>query len=197
MVHWPGSPEVTIERHEKPRPGGVVVRTSVLTMDSHTGTHIDAPVHFSAGPTGVDQLPLEALIGVARVVSIQDPTAVRRAEIEPLGIRPGERILFKTRNSTRCWADEAFAPDYVYVSLEAARYLAEQRVLTVGVDYLSVASREESVPIHRALLEARIAVIEGLDLSRVEPGEFDLIALPLRIEAGDGAPARVVLRRRT
>jgi arylformamidase len=197
MVHWPGTPAVAVDRKEQRRAEGIVVRTSNLSMDSHTGTHIDAPVHFDAGKEGVDALPFAALIGEARVVAIRDPAAIRPGELEALDIRRGDRLLFKTRNSTRCWGTDAFVEDYVYVSLEAAQYLVERGARTVGVDYLSVASRAESVPTHRTLLAGGVTVLEGLDLSSVEPGKFDLIALPLRVHDGDGAPARVVLRPRS
>ena len=103
--------------------------------------------------------------------------------------------MFKTRNSARRWYEEAFIEDFVYVSQEAARYLATREVQTVGIDYLSVGGFiKDGVETHQALLEASIWVIEGLDLSQVEPGEYELICLPLKVERGDGAPARAILR---
>jgi len=110
--------------------------------------------------------------------------------------RPGERLLFKTPNSARCWKADRFLPDFVYLSLEGAALLAERRVRTVGIDYLSIAGMDEGVPTHRVLLEQGICIIEGLDLSSVQPGSYELICLPLRLVGADGAPARVVLRAR-
>jgi len=104
-------------------------------------------------------------------------------------------VLFKTRNSTRCWQSDSFVEDFVYISQEAARYLAESAVQTVGVDYLSVSGfRKDGVETHRALLEAGIWIIEGLNLSQVQSGRYDLICLPIKMVDGDGAPARAVLR---
>ena len=104
--------------------------------------------------------------------------------------------MFKTRNSSRCWRTDAFVPDYVYVTPGAAELLVERRVRTVGVDYLSVGGRTDGAITHRILLAAGVCVVEGLDLSSVDPGLYDFVALPLRIVDGDGAPARAVLRRR-
>ncbi len=104
--------------------------------------------------------------------------------------------MLKTRNSTRCWATDDFVDDYVYVTPEAAAYLVDRGVQTVGVDYLSVGGRKDGAITHRVLLQAGVCILEGLNLGGVSPGLYDLVALPLRIAAGDGAPARAVLRRR-
>jgi arylformamidase len=195
MVHWPGNPEVRVDRQEKASADGGVSRVSALSLGSHTGTHVDAPVHVGVNSVGVDSLPLDALIGPARVIAIEDPTAITTANLEPHAVQAGERLLFKTRNSSRCWATDEFVNDYVYVTPDAARHLAERRVRTVGVDYLSVGGRRDGAVTHRVLLQAGVCILEGLDLSRVAPGAYDLVALPLRIAGGDGAPARVILRR--
>jgi arylformamidase len=166
-----------------------------MSLGVHTGTHVDAPVHFIRGGDGVHLAPFNALIGPARVVEIADVHAVTVAELTRHGLQPGERILFKTLNSARCWQTDAFVEDFVYVSQEAARYLASVPVQTVGVDYLSVGGYAADGPeTHQALLSAGIWVIEGLDLSAVPPGTYELICLPLKIVESDGAPARAVLR---
>lgn len=194
MVHWPDNPPVEIERvFDIDR--GDVANVSRMSLGSHTGTHMDAPLHFVNDGQGLDEMPLDATIGRARIIEVYDPESVKPEEIEPHGVREGERILFKTRNSARAWHENAFMEDFVYVSQEAARYLAAQHVRTVGIDYLSVGGfYKDGVETHRALLEAGIWVIEGLDLSRVEPGEYELVCLPLKVERGDGAPARAILR---
>lgn len=194
MVHWPNNPPVRIERMLDIEHGDAA-NVSTLSMGSHTGTHMDAPLHFVRGSNGLDEMPLEATIGQARVIEIHDAESVKPEELRPHHIRGGERILFKTQNSARRWHEEAFIEDFVYVSQEAARYLATQEVSTIGTDYLSVGGfLKDGVETHQALLEAGIWVIEGLDLSQVEPGEYELICLPLKVERGDGAPARAVLR---
>ena len=194
MVHWPDNPPVRIERMLDIEHGDAA-NVSTISMGSHTGTHMDAPLHFVQGGKGLDEMPLEATIGRTRVVEIHDPESVKPYELRPHGIRKGDRILFKTRNSARRWHEEAFIENFVYVSQEAARYLAAHEVQTVGIDYLSVGGFvRDGVETHRTLLEAGIWVIEGLDLSQVAPGKYELICLPLKVERGDGAPARAILR---
>ena len=157
---------------------------------------MDAPIHFVRGGEGMDRMPLDATVGRARVIEIRDSISIKLDELDPHGIGRGERVLFKTRNSALGWRTHDFIEDFVYVSQEAARYLADRGVRTVGVDYLSVGGfREDGVETHQALLGAGIWVIEGLDLSRVRPGEHQLICLPPKVEDGDGAPARAILRR--
>lgn len=195
MVHWPDNPPVRIERMLDIERGDVA-NVSTISLGSHTGTHMDAPIHFVRGGEGMDRMPLDATMGPARVVEIQDPAAIKPDELDPHGIGRGERVLFKTRNSSVAWWTQDFIEDFVYVSQEAARYLAERGVRTVGVDYLSVGGfHVDGVETHRALLGAGIWVIEGLDLSRVEPGDHELICLPIKVEDGDGAPARALLRK--
>jgi arylformamidase len=174
---------------------GDVVNVSEISMEAHTGTQVDGPIHFVQDGKGLDEMPLTATIGRARVIEIRDPESIKPDELHPHGLQRSERILFKTQNSARRWSSEDFMEDFVYVSQEAARYLADHGIQTVGVDYLSVGGfRKDGEETHRALLEAGIWVIEGLDLSEVEAGEYDLICLPVKIERSDGAPARAILR---
>jgi arylformamidase len=195
MVHWPDNPAVRIERMLDMERGDVA-NVSTISLGSHTGTHMDAPIHFVHGGEGMDRMPLDATVGRARVIEIQDPISIKPDELDPHGIGRDERVLFKTRNSSLGWWTHDFIEDFVYVSQEAARYLADHEVRTVGVDYLSVGGfQKDGVETHQALLGAGIWVIEGLDLSRVRPGEYELICLPLKVEDGDGAPARAILRR--
>ena len=195
MVHWPDNPPVRIERMLDMECGDAA-NVSTLSLGSHTGTHMDAPIHFVPGGAGMNRMPLDATIGRARVIEIQDPVSIKPDELDPHEISRGERVLFKTQNSTRRWWAEDFIEDFVYVSQEAARYLADRGVRTVGVDYLSVGGFwKDGVETHQALLGPGIWVIEGLDLSGIGPGEYELICLPLKVEDGDGAPARAILRR--
>ena len=168
---------------------------SMISMGAHTGTHMDAPLHFIAGGTGIDNMPLDITMGRARVIEIKDGESVKPGELIPFQIGRDERILLKTSNSYRVWKDDSFVEDFVFISDEAALFLAEQGVKLVGVDYLSVGSYAGGGSyVHRTLLGAGIWIIEGLDLSRVEPGDYDLVCLPLKIVDGDGAPARAILR---
>jgi len=194
MVMWPGDFPVSIEKTQEIAAGGPY-NLSRIQMSLHAGTHMDAPVHFIAGGPGITDLPLDATVGPARVIEIHDPESIKRPELEAHAIKRGERILFKTINSERLWPIESFSEDFVHVSADAARYLAELCPRCVGVDYLSVGGFiEDAEATHRALLEAGVWIIEGLDLSRVTPGNYELICLPLKVERGDGAPARAILK---
>ena len=195
MVHWPDNPSVVIERMLDINRGDAA-NVSKMSLGSHTGTHMDAPIHFLPHGIGIDQMPLTATMGHARVIEIGDPESIKPGELVAHAIQRGERILFKTLNSQRCWHTNEFVEDFVYISHEAAQYLATAGVQTVGVDYLSVGGFKVDGPeTHRALLEAGIWIIEGLDLAQAQPGIYDLVCLPLRIVGGDGAPARAIIRR--
>jgi arylformamidase len=196
MPHWPGNPPARIERVMNMDTGDTC-NVSSISLGSHTGTHMDAPLHFIRDGLGLDEMPLDATVGVARVIEIEDPESIKPAALALHDIQPGERILFKTKNSPRCWQSDQFVKDFVYISQEAARYLAERQVRTVGVDYLSVGGFEhDSLETHQALLGAGIWVIEGLNLSEIDAGNYDLICLPIKIRANDGAPSRAILRKR-
>ena len=195
MVHWPGDPPLIIKLvHEIAK--GADANVSHLSMGSHTGTHMDAPYHFIPSGKGIDQIPLDATVGLARVIEIKDRHSINVDELKIHNIRRGERILFKTYNSKHCWKSDNFFKDFVYISAGAAKLLAERKIKSVGVDYLSVGGyRDDGVATHQALLKAGIWVIEGLNLSKVKPGEYELICLPLKLSHGDGAPARAILRK--
>jgi arylformamidase len=194
MAHWPDNPPVVVERMLS-MDRGDICNVSKLALGAHTGTHMDAPIHFVRDGAGIDAMPLTATLGRARVVEIADPVRVTAEEVRRHAPREGERILFKTRNSARAWQTDAFIEDFVYIAADAARELAERRVRAVGVDYLSVGGyTQDAAETHRALLEAGIWVIEGLNLVQAHPGEYELICLPLKIVGCDGAPARAILR---
>ncbi len=194
MVHWPGDPEVHIERVRSMEQGNVC-NVSFLSMGAHTGTHMDAPLHFIRDGKSLDQLPLEATIGPARVIEIKDRESIKLEQLRPHKIKAGERILFKTQNSQKSWKLKAFDEEFVYISQEAALHLAQCKVQTVGIDYLSVGGfRYDGVETHHALLGAGIWIIEGLNLAQVKPGKYELICLPLKAIGIEGAPARAILR---
>ena len=196
MVHWPGNPAVRIERTEDLSRGDAA-NVSKLELGVHTGTHMDAPRHFLADGAGIDELPLDATIGPARVIRIEHPQAILPAELEAHDLQAGERVLFLTRNSGRCWKSDQFVEDFVYISAAAAQFLVERKVRTVGVDYLSVGGYvHDGVETHRILLGAGVWLVEGLNLAAVKPGAYELVCLPLRVVGADGAPARAILRPR-
>jgi len=194
MPHWPDNPPIVMQRAmEIVR--GHACNLSHLSMGVHTGTHIDAPVHFIHQAAGVDEMPLDATMGLARVIEITDPREITADELRGHSLQTGERVLFRTSNSPRCWQADRFVEDFVYISEQAAEHLAEIGVRTVGVDYLSVGGyHADGAKIHRILLSAGIWIIEGLDLSAIRAGRYEMICLPVKLHGSDGAPARALLR---
>ena len=196
MVHWPGDPAFESGR-EKSIDRGDVCNLTKLSTSAHIGTHMDAPLHFINSGRSMEKMPLEAVLGPCRVIAIKHKMAVTPEELKGHKLQRGERVLFKTRNSRQSWKMGQFDEDFIYISKEAAEHIVECGVRTVGVDYLSVGGfRKDGVETHNVLLGAEVWLIEGLDLSKVSPGKYDLACLPLKIAAADGAPARAVLRKR-
>jgi arylformamidase len=192
---FPGDPRVQLEFTHRISEGHAY-NMAKLTLGVHAGTHVDAPYHFLADGATVDQLPLELLIGRARVLDMTALDRIDRSDLERADLRDDIRVLFKTRMSGQL-RQPAFQEDFVYLTPEAASYLAKVGIKLVGIDYLSIEKfGSQNYGAHHALLGAGVVVIEGLDLSEVEAGEYELSCLPLRIAGADGSPARVVLRAR-
>jgi arylformamidase len=192
---FPGDPPLELQQLARLEDGSAYC-LSRIALGSHSGTHVDAPAHFLPGGAGVDALPLEILIGKARVVKLPVSERIERSDLEELDLSDDLRVLFKTRMSGQL-RQPVFQEDHVYVTPDAAIYLAQIGIKLVGMDYLSIERFGTSdYAAHRALLSAGVVIVEGLDLSEVEPGEYDMFCLPLRIPGGDGSPARVVLRTR-
>jgi arylformamidase len=195
MVVFDGDPPVRLERVARLADGDPS-NLSRLDFGVHTGTHVDAPVHFIDGGHGVDRMPLDAMLGPALVV---DATGLRdHIDAETVaGLHlpaDTERLLLKTANS-RLWELEEFSSEFVALTESGAKALVARGIRLIGIDYLSVAPFGAPAPVHEALLGAGVVVLEGLDLRAAEPGPWQLFCLPARIEGCDGAPARVVLGR--
>lgn len=194
MAHWPDNPAIKVDKMLDMNRGDVC-NVSVLSFGSHTGTHMDAPLHFIKNGKSLDKMPLDATIGPCRVIEIKHKEAVTVEEIKNQRIKAGERILFKTRNSKKSWKTDEFDKNFVYISKEAAAFLAKAKVQTVGIDYLSVGGFfNDGIETHNALLGAGIWVIEGLNLAKIAPGKYELCCLPIKVLNSDGAPARALLR---
>jgi arylformamidase len=192
---WPGEPRFDAQRIQRLEDGHTANVTRI-TASVHSGTHIDAPRHFLAGGASVDQLPLEILMGKARVLDLKVMDHIRRKDLEELDLRDDIRVLLKTRMSGQLRHSE-FQQGFVALAEDAATYLVQVGIKLVGIDYLSIDPFDsKDHPAHHALLGAGVVIVEGLDLSEVPEGEYDMACLPLRIEGADGAPARVVLRTR-
>lgn len=194
LPSWPGDPRPDIQRISKIAEGETSNVTH-LSMTAHTGTHIDAPDHFLDNGVGVDRIPLQQLIGPAVVVELTGGDAITRGMLEDAGLPEApRRLLFKTPNSAY-WArgEKNFQTDFMGLSEDGAKYLLDRGVEVIGVDYLSVAPYHAPAPTHKILLAHEVLIIEGLDLSGIEPGPYTLYCLPLNIPGADGAPARVLL----
>ena len=173
---------------------GDSANVSVLSLGSHTGTHVDAPSHFLDGAPGVDSLPPEALVGPAFVAEHGGESHITAADLDALAIPPDcRRLLFKTSNG-RLWDDAEFQRDFIALAPDAARALAEGGLRLVGIDYLSIERfRPERHEVHETLLASGVVILEGLDLRQVSPGEYFLVCAPLNVVGAEGAPARVFL----
>lgn len=195
MITWPSDGPVKITR-VRSMEDGQRVNLSRIDMSVHTGTHVDAPVHFLRGGEGIDKAPLDLLTGPAEVIHMAGVRQIGRRHLESAGIGKGtRRLLIKTDNSLLLEKD-GFDKGYSYITPDGAKYLIERGIGLIGVDYLSVAEYGKGDEVHRALLGAGTVIIEGLDLRGVEPGTYLMTALPLRIRNCDGAPARVILEKK-
>ncbi len=190
---YPGDAGVEITPISRISKGGSS-NLSLLKLGTHTGTHIDPPIHMIEGAPTLDDIPIDALIGECFVCNFGDLQVIDLSAIQKSGIPEGTtRLLLKTRNSA-FWTEKEFRTDFTYLDPDAAKWLIELGIRLVGTDYLSIEKfRCSGHPTHITLLRAGVVIVEGLDLSDVPEGKYTLICLPLRIKAGDGSPARAIL----
>jgi arylformamidase len=187
MVTYPGDPTVSLERVVSIADGGVC-NLSRLDFGVHSGTHVDAPVHFIDGAPAAEALPLDVLIGPVLVLDLTGADTLDAPAFD--GLELAERVLLKTRNS-ELWALDSFSDDHVGLTESGAKRLVAAGVRLVGIDYLTIGDEAA----HHALLGAGVVAVESLDLREVDPGEYELICAPLKLVGSDGAPARALLRR--
>ncbi len=194
MPVYPGDTEFRRRMISTIAAGGAC-NLSELSLGAHTGTHVDAPRHMSDQGAAIDGVPPSTLLGPAQVIEIRSPLCADLPELRQHQWDGVERVLLKTSNSGKLRNLDHFVEDYVYISGDAAEFLARLGLLLVGVDYLSVDRPHSGThPAHAPLVAAGIVIIEGLDLSAVPAGRYELFCAPLLIQDGDGAPARVLLR---
>lgn len=191
---FPGNPPFACEPVKRTARGDTANVTAVR-MGTHTGTHVDAPRHFFDAAPGVDALPLDVLIGPARVVEIAGPPrGIEAVDFAGAGLAGETRVLLKTANSA-LWRSSEFDKGFAFLDESGARWLLDHDVRLVGIDYLSIEQfKRPGAPVHHLLLERGVIIVEGLDLGRVSAGRYEMYCLPLDIAGADGAPARVVLR---
>jgi arylformamidase len=173
---------------------GKSANVSELSLGSHTGTHVDAPDHFLDNGKTVEQMPVDYLVGPARVVEFAREGPITAADLDAANIPPDtRRLLAKTPNG-RFWDDDSFHPEFTAFADDAGPWLAERGLFLVGIDYLSIERfRSTSHAVHHALLAKNIVILEGVDLREVSPGEYFIVCAPLPVVGADGAPARVFL----
>ena len=207
MAVWPGDPPVETERLQDIEKGDEATVSRII-MGAHSGTHVDAPLHYMAAGAGIDDMPPDALVGPARVIDVRGGASggsgkkIGKAELERHNISQGERILLKTTNSglwrTRSSkeSNDHFHKEFIHLGADAALFLATKKIRAIGIDYLSIGGyMEDGAPVHKMLLGAGIWIIEGLDLSPAAPGSYELICLPLKMKGLEAAPARAYLRK--
>ena len=171
---------------------------SKLSLGAHSGTHVDAPMHFIRDGASINSLPLEPFIGLARVIEIPDSVqSIDSAELNRHEWRNSQRVIFRTRSSVRGWMKSStFHRDFAYIAPDAAQLLADAGVRLVGIDYISAEKFGAPAPLtHRILLGKGIPIVEGFALETVTAGDYDLVVLPMKVAGHEGAPARAVMRK--
>jgi arylformamidase len=199
LLTWPGNPPVEVVANQRIADGDAA-NVSELRLGTHSGTHVDPPVHFLDGGAGVDRVSLDVLIGPCWVADATGRGgAVGADDLDALDVPTGtDRLLLRTDNSER-WSrpTEPFPESYVSVASDGARWLVDRGMRLVGVDFLGIEARGSGDhATHVTLLSNDVVIVEGLDLRGVRQGAYDLIVMPLRLVDGDGGPARVALRER-
>lgn len=197
MVTWPGDPSVSLNQAKSISKGDKCNITQ-MQMGIHTGTHVDAPYHFIEDGGKLGSIPIENFIGPCLVVELDSKVIVEKQDLIKHNIAGYSRILLKTKNS-ELWENNinSFKADFIALGLDAAQYLVEMNVILVGIDYLSIESpRSHNNKVHKLLLKNDIIILEGLNLSKVKAGLYELMCLPLKLQHCEGAPARVILRER-
>jgi arylformamidase len=192
---WPGDPKIVLKRYRAISEGHAS-NDSKLACSVHSGTHVDAPLHFIEDGLTVEQLPLDVLIGPAYVADFPEADTITPDSLEALELpRETTRLLIKTRNSA-LWSDphHQFNPDFVAINTDAANWVVKRGIRLIGIDYLSIQRYKDPEPLtHRILLEAGVVIVEGLCLQDAQAGHYKLICLPIKLAGSEGAPARAVM----
>lgn len=197
MVVWPGAPQPALERlHDMGR--GDSANSSAIRMSLHTGTHIDAPLHFIEDGEDVASMPLSIRTGPAKIIEVTGdkirPEDIANFEELYGAIREGERVFVKTRHSDKDWTMDPFIEDYIHFSTDAVKYLIEKRISVLGIDYLSVGGQKNNLHVHQLLLSQPVWIIEGLDLRAVKKGLYEAVISPVKIVGGEASPVSVLVR---
>jgi arylformamidase len=193
---WPGSPGFSLKFYQIIDNKKNLTNNSTLTCEVHTGTHIDAPLHHLKNGNSIDKIALNDLIGLVRVIYFQDQDVITKKDLESVDLPKNiDKILIKTKNS-QLWDEPSgkFFPSYVGLSRDAAQWIIDRDIRLVGIDYLSIEPYNSDSGTHKLLLGSKIIIIEGLNLSKVNSGYYELICLPISLVGVEGAPTRAILR---
>lgn len=200
MTGWPGQPATQLDTLSCIHCGDTA-KVSVLHMSVHSGSHMDAPNHFMAEGIDISRSPFEVGLGQVRIANINCSAEVRPEDLQAYEARTrplesGERLILRTPNSDKgLWLQKPFDEDYHGIGPAAAKYIVNRQLQLIGVDYLSVGPFHEGNPqTHRTLLGAKVWIIEGVDLRRVEEGDYEMICLPLKIVGSDASPIRILIK---
>jgi len=194
IAEWPGDTPFTYEvAFSKADTGSVNI--GKMTTSTHMGTHIDAPFHFDDNGKRVLDLPIDLYIGRARVIDVTGVENIGRAELEGIDFGGAERVLLKTGSRPDA---NIFPEKFTVLRADIGPLLKERGVRLIGVDTPSVDPEDSKLmEAHHSLNDNGVMILENIVLSAVEPGDYELIALPLPLQDGDGSPVRAVLRRST
>jgi len=192
MLLYPGDPSFKLQSRYS-LAGGGPFNLCEMSMATHTGTHVDPPAHYFDGGAGVDQIPLDVMVGPGIVLDMRGRPYVDREALVESPLDGYSRVLLKTDNSPLLLQSE-FRADYVHLTEDGAAFLVEKGVQLIGIDYLSIEEfQSPGAPVHSTLLTAGVLIVEGVNLIDVPPGPCKIYCLPLKIKDGDGAPARVLI----
>ena len=195
IPQWPGSPEVSFNRNLDLDQGDIANDTTI-SLSVHTGTHVDAPLHFLKHGKGVEGLSLDILMGKVYVAHLPNVNIITSDALADCRIPPNtQRLLLHTRNS-QLWENQVakFQKDFVALTADAAQWVVDHGIKLIGIDYLSIQLFGDSPKTHEILLDSEVIIIEGLNLTNVYSGEYELICLPIKLAGVEGAPARVILK---
>lgn len=194
LVVWPGDPQPKITALSTLSQGDEC-NLSGISISLHTGTHLDAPRHYLDHGKTIDNLDPNDLTGPVKILEVTKGLAIGKKELEPFDIYPGDKLFLKTANSELDWQRRAFLTEYAHLTPQAAAYLVSRQVSLIGIDYLSIGDNQSGPEVHRTLLGSNILILEGLLLKDIEPGEYDMVCLPLKVAGADGSPARTIIRK--
>lgn len=188
LPHWPGEKGFSIQKSHR---GDVCV--SEISMGLHCGTHLDAPSHFLPAGKQLEQIALDRFMGMARVVALPDVARIEAEHLQALDWQGVQKVLFRTRNSSRDWRLDAFDESFVGLAPAGAQFLVEQGIDLVGIDYLSIEPFGSDGTVHNILLGKELVILEGLVLGDVSPGDYFLVAAPLKMPGAEASPTRAML----